>query len=44
MTSFTQRIIILGPTGSGRKTLAMKISQKYNLPIGMLLTIIFIQK
>ncbi len=31
---FTPRIVILGPTGSGRKTIAMEISRKYDIPIG----------
>ena len=30
----TPRIIILGPTGSGRKTVATQISRKYDIPIG----------
>ena len=30
----TPRIVIIGPTGSGRKTLAMQISRKYDIPIG----------
>ena len=30
----TPRIIILGPTGSGRKTIATQISRKYDIPIG----------
>ncbi len=30
----TPRIVILGPTGSGRKTVAKQISQKYDIPIG----------
>ncbi len=30
----TPRIVILGPTGSGRKTVAMKIARKYDIPIG----------
>jgi hypothetical protein len=30
----TPRIVILGPTGSGRKTIAMQISRKYDIPIG----------
>jgi adenylate kinase len=30
----TPRIVILGPTGSGRKTVAMQISRKYDIPIG----------
>ena len=30
----TPRIIILGPTGSGRKTVAAQVSRKYEIPIG----------
>jgi adenylate kinase len=30
----TPRILILGPTGSGRKTVARQISRKYDIPIG----------
>jgi adenylate kinase len=30
----TPRILILGPTGSGRKTIAMQVSRKYDIPIG----------
>lgn len=29
----TPRIVILGPTGSGRKTVAKQVSQKYEIPI-----------
>jgi adenylate kinase len=28
------RIVIIGPTGSGRKTVAMQLSKKYDIPIG----------
>jgi hypothetical protein len=28
------RIVVLGPTGSGRKTVAMQVSRKYDIPIG----------
>lgn len=34
MTPYNPRIVVLGPTGSGRKTVAMQISRKYDLPIG----------
>ena len=30
----TPRIVIIGPTGSGRKTVAGQISRKYEIPIG----------
>jgi ATP-dependent protease Clp ATPase subunit len=30
----TPRIAILGPTGSGRKTVAAQVSRKYDIPIG----------
>jgi len=30
----TPRIVILGPTGSGRKTVAAQIARKYDIPIG----------
>ena len=30
----TPRIVILGPTGSGRKTVAAQVSRKYDIPIG----------
>lgn len=30
----TPRVVILGPTGSGRKTVAMQVSRKYDIPIG----------
>lgn len=39
MAPYTPRIIILGPTGSGRKTVAMQISRKYDLPIGKTLLV-----
>lgn len=29
----TPRIVILGPTGSGRKTVAQQVARKYDLPI-----------
>lgn len=29
----TPKIIILGPTGSGRKTVAQQVSRKYDIPI-----------
>jgi adenylate kinase len=29
----TPRIVILGPTGSGRKTVAVQVSRKYDIPI-----------
>jgi hypothetical protein len=29
----TPRIVILGPTGSGRKTVAAQVSRKYDIPI-----------
>lgn len=29
----TPRILILGPTGSGRKTVARQVSHKYDIPI-----------
>jgi adenylate kinase len=29
----TPRIVILGPTGSGRKTVARQVSRKYDIPI-----------
>lgn len=31
----TPRIVIIGPTGSGRKTVAAQISRKYDIPIGI---------
>jgi len=30
----TPRIVILGPTGSGRKTVAAQVARKYDIPIG----------
>ncbi|CAF3834049.1 unnamed protein product [Adineta steineri] len=36
----TPRIIILGPTGSGRKTVAIQISKKYDIPIVSIPTLI----
>jgi adenylate kinase len=29
----TPRIVILGPTGSGRKTVAAQVARKYDVPI-----------
>ena len=29
----TPRVVILGPTGSGRKTVAQQLARKYDLPI-----------
>ena len=31
----TPRIVIIGPTGSGRKTVAGQIARKYDIPIGI---------
>ncbi|CAF2576932.1 unnamed protein product [Rotaria sp. Silwood2] len=36
----TPRIVILGPTGSGRKTVAMQVSRKYDIPIVSIPTLI----
>ncbi|CAF1204132.1 unnamed protein product [Adineta ricciae] len=36
----TPRVVILGPTGSGRKTVAIKISQKYDIPLISIPTLI----
>lgn len=35
----TPRIVILGPTGSGRKTLAAHVSRKYDIPIGNIINL-----
>ncbi|UJR14152.1 hypothetical protein I4U23_001147 [Adineta vaga] len=36
----TPRILILGPTGSGRKTVAVQLSRKYDIPIVSIPTLI----